>query len=307
MSQLDKRLADVAARQRMLITINDVYVAGGNTDHAIARVRGGRWLRVERGVYLVAGAELNWQTKLLAAILAAGPGSAASHLAAARLWGLPGFNRAGLELTMPRDRGYRRGGVRTHESTDLDRCRVVLREDVPVTDPDRTLLDLCRYVGDGRSERVIEAARRAELATWSSLIATLATHARRGRPGVQRLRRAILLRAHREEVTDTDMELLVLSLLVEAGLPEPVLHHQVHDRNRFVAEVDLAYPDWKIAIECDGSVHLDPAVRERDLARQNDLVLLGWTILRFSWDRVRQRPELVVSEVRAAVRTAQRP
>lgn len=305
MSELDRRLAETAARQRMLITIHDIYAAGGNTDHALARVHGGRWCRVERGVYLVAGATLDWHTKLLAATLAAGPGAAASHLAAARVWGIPGFGRAGLELSIPRGQGYRRKGVRAHESTDLQRGKVIIKDGIPVTGPDRTMLDLGRFVGDGRATRSVEAARRAGLVTWSSLIATLSSHARRGRPGVQRLRRVILAGAHREEVTDTDMELLVLGLIIESGLAEPALHHNVYDGERFVAEVDLAYPAWKIAIECDGSVHLDPAVREQDLAKQNDLVLLGWAVLRFSFDRVRDRPQAVVSEVRAAVTAAQ--
>ena len=61
-----------------------------------------------------------------------------------------------------------------HESTDLDRCTIVRRDGVPVTDPDRTILDVARYVSIMRLTRVVEGARRAELVTWSSLISTLA-------------------------------------------------------------------------------------------------------------------------------------
>ena len=163
------------------------------------------------------------------------------------------------------------------------------------------MLDLGRYVGWKRLAKAVEAARRSDLVSWSSLIATLARHARRGRHGTRRLRAVILSDAHRDEVTDTDMELLVLSLLREADLPEPVLHHRVQVEGRFAAEVDLAYPQWKVAIECDGDIHLRPDVRERDLPRQNDLVLAGWTVLRFSWERSRLRPEAIVREVRAAL------
>lgn len=285
----------------MLITTGDVRAAGGNLANVDRRVAGGRWTRVDRGVHLVAGAPFDWTTRQLAAVLAAGEGAAASHLAAARIWQLGGFSTAGVELSIPRGRRYRRVGVRTHESTDLDRCRIMRREGVPVTDPDRTLLDLGRYVGWRRLARVAEGARRAELVTWSSLIGMLARHARRGRPGVRCLRSVILSGAHREEVTDSDVELLVLGLLTEAGLPEPVLHHEVHEGERFVAEIDLAYPQWKVALECDGDVHLLPEVRERDLPRQNDLVLAGWTVLRFSRDRVWSRPEAIVAETLAAV------
>ena len=93
----------------------------------------------------------------------------------------------------------------------------------------------------------------------------------------------------------------LFSLLAEEGLPEPVLHHRVVASGRFVAEVDLAYPDLKIAIELDGAVHLDPTVRERDLAKQNALLLEGWIVLRFTWDRFRRRPDLFIAEIRAAL------
>ena len=303
-AELDRKLAAIAADQRMLITLEDVRRAGGDQHHAQRRLDGGRWTRVHTGVYLLAGAPMNWETRELAAILHAGPEATASHLAAARIWGLPGFARAGVELSVPRGRRYQQDGVRTHESTDLDRCGIVRRSGIPVTDPARTMLDLGRYVGIARLERAIEAGRREDLVDWTSLISTLTRHARKGRHGTRRLRSVILANAHRSEITDADLELLVLGLLRDAGLPEPVLHHRVLDAGRFVAEVDLAYPQWHIAIECDGDVHLLDDVRQRDLPRQNDLVLVGWTVLRFTYDRVRLRPSSVVSEVRAAIERA---
>ncbi len=303
-STIDAALAEIAARQRMLLTVDDVRRAGGDLHHIQRRVEAGRWTMVDHRVYLIAGAPFDWPTRQLAAVLAAGPGAVASHFAAARLLGLPGFGSAVPELSIPRGRRYRRTGVRSHESTDLDRCSIARRQGIPITDPDRTMLDVGRYLGIPRLGRVVEAARRAGLVTWSSLIATLVRHARQGRHGTRRLRAVILSGAHRDEITDSDFELIVLSLLVDSGLPEPALHHRVEHGGRFVAEVDLAYPQWKIAIECDGSVHLEEQVREGDLPRQNDLVLQGWTVLRFTWRRVRDRPDAVVAEVRRAIQAA---
>lgn len=37
-----------------------------------------------------------------------------------------------------------------------------------------------------------------------------------------------------------------------------------------------------------------------DRQRQNELVLAGWTVLRFTWHDLTQRPEQVVAEIRAA-------
>lgn len=301
MATLDDRLLPVFIRQHWLVTLDDVVSCGGSQQAAFRRVRSGRWGQAELGVYRLVGPAVTWESRLLALTLGAGHGAVASHFAAAVLHGLPGFAKGTPEITVHRGREMRRPGARVHTSTDLDRCRCVVINGIPTTDQERTLLDLARKLGDARLLRSIEAGRRAGTTEWSALISTLVRHARRGRPGVARLRRVILANAHRSEVTDSDFELLVLTMMAEVGLPTPELHHCVYEEGRFVAEVDLAYPDLRIAIELDGAHHADADVRERDLPRQNDLILCGWTVLRFSWARFSARPERVMSEIRAAV------
>jgi very-short-patch-repair endonuclease len=119
------------------------------------------------------------------------------------------------------------------------------------------------------------------------------------------MRRVIVANIDRDEVTDSAFESLVLSLLRENGLPDPVLHHRVvrHDAH-LVAVVDLAYPRLMLAIELDGTVHLQRDVWERDRPRQNQLELLGWTVLRFSWRTLVEHPEVIVREIAAALRRA---
>ena len=301
MSAIDDRLLPVFLRQHWLVTTADVLEAGGSKQDAKNRVAAGRWVRVDRSVFRPAAIALTWHAKLLAPILSSGPGAAASHYAAAALHGIPGFGPGRVEFSVPRGREHRRPDMRVHTSTDLDRCRIETVDGIPVTDINRMFLDLARTVREERLLRAIEWARRTGRTDWSSLIASHARHARAGRPGVTRLREVILRNCERAEITDSDFELLALSLLRESNLPEPVLHFKVFDDGRFVAEVDLAFPSLKIAIELDGDHHLEAEVREKDLPRQNDLVLLGWTVLRFSWKRFCERPELVVAEIRAAI------
>jgi hypothetical protein len=302
LATLDDLLLPVFARQHWLVSDADVRSIGGSASAIARRLGSGRWDLADQRVYRLVGPIPTWRTSLLAPILSGGPGAVASHFAAAVLHGLPGYREGTPELTIPRGRERRRPHLLVHTSTDLDRCRIVPIDGIPVTDVERTLLDIGRRVGDERLTRSIEAARRAGQTTWADLISTLVAHARRGRPGIARLRRVIAKNAHRDEITDSDLELMVLALLVEHGLPQPVLHHRVLDGDRFVAEVDLAYPAARIAIEVDGRVHLESDVRERDLPRQNDLVLSGWIVLRFTWARLRDRPESIVAEVNAALR-----
>jgi predicted transcriptional regulator of viral defense system len=304
MGALDDALLPVFARQHWLVTTDDVLGLGGTFGDIHRRLRAGRWERADRAVFRLVGAPTGWTARVLAPVLSAGPPALASHYAAAALHGIPGIGRGTPELSIPRGTEHRRRDVRVHTSSDLDRCSRVLIDGVPTTDISRTILDIARRSSDDHVLRAMEWARRSDRASWSMLISTLAHHARRGRPGIQRMRRVISEHAHREEITDSDFELLTLALMREAGLPEPELHLRVFDGDRFVAEVDLGYPLLKIAIELDGSIHLDEAVRERDLPRQNDLILLGWTVLRFTWKRFTERPDLVVAEIRAALRAA---
>lgn len=302
MADLDRRLAGIAAGRRGLITLADVG-SGDPAHHQLSRrVANGRLERVERGVYAVDGLPPDKDRALIATITATRGLVAVSHLHAGHRIGLRGYRDARPELSVERGVRLRRSGIRVHESTDLDRCRIIDVDGVPVTDPARTLLDLARYIGPHRLLRNIEQCRRDGLTSWTDLIETLVNHARRGRPGIRLMREVIVANCHREEITDSTFELLILGLLREHGMPEPVLHHQVWDGDRFVAEVDLAYPERMVAMECDGDVHLEREVRERDLPRQNDLVLLGWTVLRFTPDRYRAKPMRIVSDVRAALR-----
>ncbi|MDQ2650989.1 MAG: endonuclease domain-containing protein [Actinomycetota bacterium] len=301
MSSFDQHLADRARSQLGLVTLADVRAGGGSFDHVHHRVAHGAIAPRAPGVYALRSWPETADQRLLAAILSIDGPAAVSHLAAARRYGANGYRSAPPELTVPRGTRIVRPGIRIHESTDLDRCSIRMVQGVPTTDPARTVLDLGRYVGVARLKLNAENFRRLGLLDWPDLVSTLAAHARRGRPGIRRLRAVVDAEALRRTITDSELEMLVLSLLREAGLPEPVLHHDVWDGDRFVAEVDLAYPEQRIAIECDGDVHLDAVVRQRDLRRQNDLQLLGWLMLRFTAEDYRKRSRYIVSEVRAAL------
>ncbi len=239
---------------------------------------------------------------MLAAVLSAGAGATASHFTAAALWGLDGFGRSGRpEIAVPRGRFHRPLDVRAHTSTDLDRCTIVQRQGIPGTDLGRTVLDVARFVGLERLDRVVENARRAHDLAVSSLVETLFAHARQGRHGIRKLRAVLDRHLEREEVTDSDFELLVLSLLAEHGFPPPVLHHEIRVGDLLIAEVDLAWPDRLVAAELHGRVHLQPEVWERDQVKAVELDALGWTLLPFTWRAYRDRRPWMLDRLRRAL------
>jgi very-short-patch-repair endonuclease len=62
--------------------------------------------------------------------------------------------------------------------------------------------------------------------------------------------------------------------------------------------LDFAWPPVKLAAEVDGyEAHGARSAFYRDRDRQNDLVALGWTLLRFTWTDVIRRPAHVASTI----------
>ena len=108
--------------------------------------------------------------------------------------------------------------------------------------------------------------------------------------------------ADRNDVTDSDFEFLVLALLAEHGLPAPVLHHRVYAGEVLIAELDLAWPDRKTAIEVQGPHHReDPAVWEADQIKLVELNAMGWTVLPVTWDSYVNRAPWIVRRARDAL------
>ena len=120
-----------------------------------------------------------------------------------------------------------------------------------------------------------------------------------GPRGQQRLRELL---ARATSGSRSEAEQVMRHILAGAGLPDWVANYAIHGEDgRIIAEIDFANPALKIAIEVDGrAFHSDRQSFERDRERQNMLVLRGWIVLRFTWERLVNDPEGVLAEVIAA-------
>lgn len=99
--------------------------------------------------------------------------------------------------------------------------------------------------------------------------------------------------------TQSALETSFRRLLKRHGLPQASQQHVIHRGSAKKAHVDFLYPRIGLAIELDGySSHGHRAAWQNDLDRQNDLMIAGLRVLRFTWDDVRRREERVVSQLR---------
>ena len=295
----DAALADLASRQHGLLTHHQLLDHGLDPHVAAARLRSGRWIRWHHGVYLVAGSPRDWRTSLHAACLATD--GVASHRSAGALWDLDGFRPGMPEVTVGAERWTRRRGIRVHAS-DLEPVDVVTIDGIATSAIDRLVLDLGRIIGVSGVRALAFEALNRKLTTWDRLADVYDRVGGRGRPGSAALR-ALLDEHFGRPVNESPLEDRAERLLVRAGLPHPERQVRVDDRHGFVARVDLAYEDLKIAIEVDSiRWHLTPDAFERDRRKRNRLRVAGWLVIEITDRMLREQPEVVVSLVREARR-----
>lgn len=90
-----------------------------------------------------------------------------------------------------------------------------------------------------------------------------------------------------QPTSNTAIEQALLQVIREGGrLPEPVPQFEVLDKDgQRLTIPDFAYPDYQIAIYCDGfAYHGNREALERDARKRNALQASGWTVLTF-WGR----------------------
>lgn len=282
-------VAAVAGRQYGLFTLGQAVAAGLTRRQIEGGARRGRWERVHRAVYRCAGVPVTDEQRLLAAVLAAGPQAVASHRAAAWVWRLTGDLH--LEVTSPRR--CRVPGITAHGPASP---RAVVRRGIPCTDPLRTVLDLA-----GTGEALVVAALDRGIAeglfTAAAVGAELDRAGGKGVRGAGVLRRVLARRLEADGERPSALESAMDRLVVGHRLPRPARQHPVGPYR-----LDYAWPDRRLAVEVDGyGPHSSREAFQSDRERQNALVLGGWTVLRFTWADVRDRPAAVAAVVRRAL------
>jgi len=114
-----------------------------------------------------------------------------------------------------------------------------------------------------------------------------------------------LLSAALEEIrvgAESPEETRLRLLLTRAGLPEPELNVELFDRRGgFIARLDLAYPEYRVAPEYDGRGHADEGQFAKDADRWDAIRERGWQHVRILSHHMRPNPQLAVDKVAVAL------
>jgi very-short-patch-repair endonuclease len=296
---LDRRIGVVAAKQHGVFTRTQALNVGFTPEQVDYRVEIGRWIVLAAGLYSIAGAVVNWEGRVMGAVLLSDPGSAASHRTASSLWQVLPRAAGPVEILTSLDgyHGVLEGRV-VRRAMHLGPRDVRRIGPIPVTSPARTLVDLAGVVTPNELEAALDEFAGLRLIPVNAIRTYIADRHLEHRAGAGELRE--LLKDRAEGVPQKELERRFLRLVRTYGLPRPV-----RQQPSGPSKIDFAYPELMIAIEVDGwNSHGTPRALDSDLHRQNGLVLRRWTIMRFTWKQITEEPDVVAAEIRLAIEQA---
>lgn len=294
------KVQDVARAQCSLVTRGQALAAGMSDGQIQRRLAAGYWRTVQPGVYLIGLQEPTWEQRLRGACLFAGPRAVASHRAAHMVWALDGVLDAPVEILVPHAEEANLRGVVVHRSRKLDPCDVTVYSGMPVTNVERTLVDMGRFLGPLTTEKALESALRRRLTTPARVWAYLEERA--GHIPGHRVIRAVMLARGVQKPAGSGGEVEFIRCLRIAGVPDPERQYVIDLGHGRKATVDFAWPPFRLAMEYDSyDIHGGRQAHNADLERQNAIYAAGWELLRYSGSRVRRDGKGVAAEVAAAL------
>lgn len=291
---------EFATAHHGVFTVSEAAALGMGEKVVANRVANGIFVRIGRGILALPGTAtrpdliMRAAHRLLHGVV--------SHESAGRTHGLEPITMTPPTLTVSHRSTNRFPGVIVHQSTDLLESHLMVIDGLRTTTPARTIIDLSQTTTARRLERIVDNALSWRTVGIDELVDLHLALARRGKPGTIRLRRVLGERTGQSPVSPSVLERRLISLLREAGLPQPVSEFQAPWLRPVDGRVDLAYQAERVVIEADSRRwHTLFDAFEVDRRRDNAAQLAGWIVLRFTWRMISEEPARVVAAVREAL------
>jgi very-short-patch-repair endonuclease len=287
--------------QHGVISYKQARAAGLSRKQIARSLHSGEWTEPFGGTFRHTASPVLWLGEIRAATLSVGSGALASHRSAMRLHGFREFlDDASREVSV-------RGSSRSQAGLIIYRRerewwpRPHSVRGIPTTGIIPTLFDIAAL---GDRERLGPAIDHAVLRRWvrtKDLAIELKRIGGRGRRGTLLMRELL---AERGEGTESPLETDLAVLLKSSKLPYPDHQVKLFDlAGNYIVRADYAYSNAKLAIFTDGyETHSGLNAFDHDRDVDNDLLSIGWLVLRFTNRMIRQRPAKVIERIAGTLR-----
>ena len=106
-------------------------------------------------------------------------------------------------------------------------------------------------------------------------------------------------------LTDTDRERMMLQAFRRHGIPDPVPQFVIRHNGLFIARVDAALPQYRLAFEYESyEWHTGRAALIRDTSRRNRLLAIGWPTIGVTAADLRSGGLVVCRQILEVIRRA---
>ena len=263
------------------------------------QLRGDTWRRLFHDVYVHRDVLVSHELRARAATTLL-TDAVVTGRSAAVLWGvdLAGADDP-VELTVsPGTHQVRVEGLVVRRAL-LDPGLVRRRRGVPVTAPAATVVRLASVLSRDSAVAAVDQLVTAGVVGLDA-VRELAGGAQG--PGSARARDVAALA---DGLAESPQETRVRLLIGRSGLPAPIAQYRVFDRDGFVARVDFAWPERRLALEYDGLWHGGAGQFIRDRERLNRLREAGWQVVFVTAADLRD-PDRLLVRIATALSTSAR-
>lgn len=221
-------------------------------------------------MYAVGHRKVTKRGRVMAAVLACGPGALASHRTAAWLWEVLSDNRPRTDVTVIGRSGAGRAGITVHRPRGIgDEDRAIV-DGIPCTGVARTLLDVAATEPPRLLRRAYEESERRRVLDLRDVRRVL--DGARGHRGAGPLGALVAQAAGPVPVTRSEVERAFLDLVHAEGLPPPAMNVPFGEY-----ELDAVWLDRKVVVEIDHyATHGHRGAFERDRIRDIELQIAGF-------------------------------
>lgn len=308
-SQVEAVVAEVgAARQGVVSTV--VLARAGISQIQLRPLRDrGTLVPVGRGVDRLRDHPLTWACRCRAALDLGGPGAVLGPRPSARLHRWYAYrDDDAVDVYVRRGRDHRTDVGRVLQTGWLPTNHVTEVDGLPVLTLGRTFFGLCADPDHGlpyrhpyhrrKMRRVYNDAIGRRGLTFAQEAAVLTVTAKRGRTGTTLVRSILLEFPPEHEPTRSDAEFLFLELCNTHGIPVGDRQVTLTDERGFIGVVDFCWPAAGLVVEIDSAWHDGPLDRGDDAERDERLATAGWTVRRYRYRDMIERPAVIARQLR---------